>query len=211
MKKIFLLLITFFTLTITIKVNAQNATEVLNKTAQKLSSCGGIDASFEATTYKGSSVAGSATGKILIKGNKFKMASPQMTVWFDGKNQWTLLAGGSEVNLTEPTNEELQTINPYTFINLYKNGYTSTLRSTNYQGKKCHEILLRSQKKNNSIQEMRVVVDVSNYLPYSIRLKQNGNWIRIRVNKIKVGTKCNDSQFKFNKSSFPNVELIDLR
>jgi outer membrane lipoprotein-sorting protein len=211
MKKIFLLLITFFTLTITIKVNAQNATEVLNKTAQKLSSCGGIDASFEATTYKGSSVAGSATGKILIKGNKFKMASPQMTVWFDGKNQWTLLAGGSEVNLTEPTNEELQTINPYTFINLYKNGYTSTLRSTNYQGKKCHEILLRSQKKNNSIQEMRVVVDVSSYLPYSIRLKQNGNWIRIRVNKIQVGKKCNDSQFKFNKSSFPNVELIDLR
>jgi outer membrane lipoprotein-sorting protein len=211
MKKIFLLLITFFTLTITIKVNAQNATEVLNKTAQKMSSCGGIDASFEATTYKGSSVAGSATGKILIKGNKFKMASPQMTVWFDGKNQWTLLAGGSEVNLTEPTNEELQTINPYTFINLYKNGYTSTLRSTNYQGKKCHEILLRSQRKNNSIQEMRIVVDVLSYLPYSIRLKQNGNWIRIRVNKIQVGKKCNDSQFKFNKSNYPNVELIDLR
>lgn len=211
MKKILILFLAILIVAPFNQLAAQSATDLLNKTAKKLSTCGGIDASFEATTYKGSSVAGTSKGRINIKGNKFKIIAPEMTVWFDGANQWAMFTGANEVNWTEPTNEELQSINPYTFVNLYKNGYNNRLSSVNYNGKKCHEVLLRAQSKNKDIQEMRIVIDPANLLPYSIRVKQGGNWTRIRVSQIKIGQKYTDQHFRFDSSKNPNIEVIDLR
>lgn len=209
MKKIFTLLFIFLA---TASINhAQNATDILNKTSQKLSTCGGIDANFEATTYSGSNVSGTSTGQINIKGGKFKITSHQMTVWFDGKSQWAMFNGAGEVNVTEPTAEELQSINPYTFVNLYKKGYKHALSHTNYNGKKCYEVLLRAQSKAQDIQEMRIVIDPANLLPYSIRIKQGGNWTRIRVKQIKVGQAWSDDHFRFDTAGHPDIEVVDLR
>ena len=122
-----------------------------------------------------------------------------------------MFTGANEVNWTEPTNEELQSINPYTFVNLYKNGYNNRLSSVNYNGKKCHEVLLKAQSKNKDIQEMRIVIDPANLLPYSIRVKQGGNWTRIRGSQIKIGQKYTDQHFCFDSSKNPNIEVIDLR
>lgn len=209
MKQIFTLLLIFLFAT---SVNyAQNATDILSKTSQKLSTCGGIDAGFEATTYSSSSVSGTSTGQINIQGNKFKITSPQMTVWFDGKNQWAMFNGADEVNVTEPTAEELQSINPYTFVNLYKTGYKHALSNINYNGKRCYEVLLKAQSKAQDIQEMRIVIDPANMLPYSIRLKQGGNWTRIRVKQIKVGRAWGDDHFRFDAARHPGIEVVDLR
>jgi len=209
--KIFALILSVFALFCPHSINAQSATDVLDKTAQKLKNCGGINASFESTFYKGSSVSGTSSGKISIYGNKFKITSPQMIVWFDGKNQWTMFDGSGEVNLTQPSNEELQSINPYTFVNLYKQGYKNTLSNVTYNGKKCYEVRLKATSKHQSIQEMRVVVDPNTSLPYSIRIKQSGNWMRIRVSQIQTGKIWSDNYFRFNEKEFSNIEVIDLR
>ena len=55
MKKILILFLAILIVAPFNQLAAQSATDLLNKTAKKLSTCGGIDASFEATTYKGSS------------------------------------------------------------------------------------------------------------------------------------------------------------
>ena len=73
----------------------------------------------------------------------------QASVWFDGKTQWTYVKGNDEVNVSNPTESELASINPYHFIYMYQNGYTGTVqkKGSSYEvhltatGKKSHQEL----------------------------------------------------------------------
>lgn len=191
---------------------AQTARQVLDQTASKLKSSGGIEATFEGTQFKGQHESGSTAGSLQVQGSKFKISSNHMTTWFDGHTQWTMLTGSDEVNVSTPTAAELQQVNPYTFLNLYKNGYNLKLANTNYHGKSCHEVRLLAQNHANAIQLLIAVIDKQNHLPYSIRIKDNkGEWTRIRVNGIHTHRKWNDANFRFNTKAHPGIEVIDLR
>lgn len=191
---------------------AQTARQVLDETAGKLRGSGGIEAAFEATQFKGTQEGGTADGHIYVAGNKFKISSPSVTTWYDGRTQWTLLNGSNEVNVSTPTAAELQQTNPYTFLNLYKKGYDLRLATTSYRGKSCHEVRLVAQSKNNAIQLLIAVIDKTTHMPLSIRLKDSrGEWTRIRVNSIKTNRRYADSTFRFDQKQHPGVEVIDLR
>lgn len=191
---------------------AQTARQVLDQTAAKLKNSGGIEATFEGTQFKGQHEAGSANGHIQVQGNKFKIASNALTTWFDGNTQWTLMNGSDEVNVSNPTAAELQQVNPYTFINLYKKGYNLKLANTNYRGKACHEVRMMAQNHSNGIQLVIAVIDKQTNLPYSIRVKDNkGEWTRIRVNSLRTHQHWADANFKFNPKQHPGIEVIDLR
>ena len=85
-----------------LSINAQTAKEVLDKTAAVVSSKGGAQASF---TISGQSM--NASGTIAIKGKKFHATTPQATIWFDGKTQWTYMKKNDEVNIANPTESQL--------------------------------------------------------------------------------------------------------
>ena len=193
-------------------VQAQKAQDILDKTAGKLKNSGGIEAVFEATAFKGTKETGSASGTIKVKGNKFKIESNSLTTWFDGKTQWTLLAGSDEVNVSTPTAAELQAINPYSFINIYKKGYTATLAKASYEGKSVHEVRLVTTSKKSSMQKILLTIDPSTLLPLSVRFKNaKGDWTRIRVRSIKTGRQFADAAFTFDAKQHPGIEVIDLR
>ena len=104
---------------------AQTAKSVLDKAAANITVKSGVQAKFKMTGSMGNT-----SGTIAIKGRKFHATTPQAIVWFDGKTQWTYMKNNDEVNVTTPTESQLQAINPYNFINLYKNGYDATLNSS---------------------------------------------------------------------------------
>ena len=122
-----------------------------------------------------------------------------MTTWFDGKTQSTLLAGSDEVNVSTPTAAELQAINPYSFINIYKKGYTATLAKASYEGKSVHEVRLVATSKKSSMQKILLTIDPTTLMPLSVRFKNaKGDWTRIRVRSIKTGRKFADAAFTFD-------------
>lgn len=94
---------------------AQSARSILDKAAATVSNPSGIQAHFQMITKQGTT-----SGDISVKGNKFHATTPDATIWFDGKTQWTYMKGNEEVNVSNPTEAELQAINPYNFINIYK-------------------------------------------------------------------------------------------
>ena len=55
---------------------------------------------------------GTQEGTLLLKGNKFHLNTGDVETWFDGKTQWSYLRQNEEVNVSTPTPEELQSINP---------------------------------------------------------------------------------------------------
>lgn len=198
MNKISILL---FSLFVCLSLSAQTAKQVLDKTAAVVSAKSGAQASF---AIKGDQM--NSSGTIAIKGRKFHATTPQATVWFDGKTQWTYLKKNEEVNVANPSEAELAAINPYSFIYMYKKGYsyTMTKKGNNY------EIHLTATDKKRGIQEMYLVVNQKTSVPSQIRMRQKKGWTTISISNFKQA-KLSDGIFHFNSKDFPNAEVIDLR
>ena len=181
--------------------NAQSAKSVLDKAAASVTVASGVKANFRMTT-----TTGNTSGTIAIKGKKFYATTPQAKVWFDGKTQWTYLKNNDEVNVSNPTEAQLQAINPYNFINLYKNGYTYTMNTagTNYV------IHLTSNSADRKIKELFITVNKKSYEPMQVKMLQGKKWTTFDITSIKK-EKIADSQFRFNSKDFPKAEIIDLR
>lgn len=193
-----------------VPAHAQTAQKILETAAAKIQNGGGVSATFEATNFKGTKELGTTSGTISFKGSKFHIKSDAMTVWCDGQTLWSLLQGSDEVNVTSPTAEEMHQINPYTFIGLYKSGKSFSTRKVNYLGKSCNETTFVPTA-SAGIKKLVVITDQAG-TPVNIRLKdKKGNWMRFRVSSVKTGQSFSDATFKFDKSKYPNIEIIDLR
>ncbi len=200
MKNLFLIILTALS---PILLNAQNesqARKILDKTAAIIGSKNGASANFSITGKYGST-----SGTIAIKGNKFNAHTPQATVWFDGKTQWTYVRKSQEVNVSNPTEAQQQSMNPYKFINIYKNGFKLGMKNVS-GGWQIH---LTAINQKRTIKEMYIVVS-KNYMPQEIKMRQSKGWSTIKVSDFK-SKKLNDSAFRFNSKDYPQAEIIDLR
>ena len=180
---------------------AQSARFVLDKAAATVTASSGVKANFRMTT-----TTGNTSGTIAIKGKKFFATTPQAKVWFDGKTQWTYLKNNDEVNISNPTEAQLQAINPYNFITLYKRGYTYTMNTagTNYV------VHLTADNANKKIKELFITVNKKSYEPMQVKMLQGKKWTTFDITSIKKQNIA-DSQFRFNSADFPKAEIIDLR
>lgn len=181
---------------------AQTAKEVLDKTANAVSNPSGISANF-----KMAGGMGNVSGTISVKGKKFQATTAMATVWFDGKTMWTYMKNNEEVNITTPNDEQLQRINPYNFINLYKKGYDITMSKSST----AYTVHLTAQAQNsNKIQELFITVDKKSYHPTQVKMLQGKKWTTFDISNLKA-QKLADSIFTFNAKDFPSAEVIDLR
>ena len=176
------------------------AAEVLDKVLEDLSD-NGIRADFE----------GSETGFLLLKGEKFYLNNGNVQSWYDGKTQWSYVADTEEVNISHPTLEELQGINPYLILMRYKTDFNYTYKgSQTRNGVKGHEIVL-TPKHSEQSEVIRVFISKT-YHPLAMKMEQNGQTLsEINVTSYKTDQKLEDGMFHFNKSLFPNAEIIDMR
>lgn len=189
-------------ITFCINISGQPAKAILDKVATLVSNKGGVTANFNMSSKQ----YGTTSGSIAIKGRMFKTTTTYATIWFDGKNQWTYIKRNNEVNINTPTEGELQAINPYNFIYMYKKGFTYKMKTigTNYQ------IHLTATNKKRQIQEMYITVNKSTLVPSKIKMRQGANWSSISISNFKRKS-LNNAIFKFNSKQFPTAEIIDLR
>ena len=183
-------------------VQAEGAKSILDKAAATVSNPNGVQANFQMISKQ----YGSTYGSISIKGRKFHASTPEAIVWFDGKTQWTYMKNNDEVNVSNPTEAELQAINPYNFINIYKQGFKLSSKKVNNS----YEVHLKATDKKRKILEMYIIVDQQSYRPTHVKMYQNGKWTVLLISSLK-STSLNDGLFQFNAKDFPQAEIIDLR
>ena len=185
----------------TVASYSQTATQVLDKAAQKLTIKTGVSANFKATTTQGT-----ISGTIAVKGNKFMATTQHTKVWFDGKTQWTYLTRNDEVNISNPKESELQSLNPYNFLTMYKKGYKSTMSKNGTS----YVVHLTADSKAKKVQEMFITVDSKSYALSQVKMLQGKKWITFDVSNLKQEALA-DAMFSFNAKDFPSAEVIDLR
>jgi len=181
--------------------NASEAKKILDKTASIVGNKKGAQASFAISSGKMK-----ASGTIYIKGTKFYAATNTGSVWFDGKTQWSYLKSTEEVNISTPSQAQQMSMNPLTFINMYKSGYTLSYKTVGNS----YEVRLVGQNKQRNVEEMYIVINKSTYVPTQVRMRQKNSWVSINISNFKA-TAQNDATFVFNKNKCPGAEIIDLR
>lgn len=153
---------------------------------------------------------GTVDGTIELKGDKFVLECGGIKSWFDGKTLWSYIEDSEEVNISTPTPEELQSINPYAMLGIYKTGFNYSYAGTeSINGSVCKKVVLTPEKKQD-IKEISITVD-GRMRPAGIEIKNNsGDTQKFTVKEYK-SVNLADSYFKFNPKDYPGVEIIDLR
>lgn len=181
--------------------NSKQAMKILDKTAAIVGRSGGASASF---SISGNNL-GATSGTIAIKGNKFYAHTPEATVWFNGKTQWTYMKATNEVNVTTPNEAKQAQMNPYKFITIYKTGYNLDMKN---QGN-AYQVHMTAQNKKRSMQELYITIS-KNHVPTQVKMRQGENWTTINISNFKAKDQS-DAIFNFKAKDFPKAEIIDLR
>lgn len=209
--KVAIMTLLFFSVQTAYAQGSAGARKVLDKTASVFERQGGISASFNITSFNGSQLQGGINGNISIKGNKFHASTANAIVWFDGKTEWTYMKKNDEVNVNNPTEAQLQSMNPYNFITMYKRGFNYSMVNTTLRGKSAYDVHLTAQNKSREIQEVLITIDKTSYQPMCVRMRKGAKqWTVISIRDFK-SQDLSDNIFKFNQKDFPKAEVIDLR
>lgn len=195
-------------------LNAQNAKDILDKANLAYNQAGGIVASFTVNTedVKGKTIY-SQDGKAYLKGNKFKIDVPDGITWFDGKTQWVYAKGGDEVNVSNPTGEELAGVSPSVLLSLYKAGFKLSYKGEKKEKTKTvYVVEMIPLGKKTEFSKMVVTIDKATNIFTSVSTYgKDGMDNHLIINKIQTGVNLSDAVFVFNKKEYPGVEVIDLR
>lgn len=212
MKKIFLLLLFVCGLQGVFAQKDPQARKVLESTERAFQKGGGVSAHFSAENFVNGQSQGSTSGTMKIKGSRFQLTTDQIITWFDGKTQWSYLKQNDEVNISTPTASELQGMNPYAFLNLYKKGFNYTVQQGTLRGERVHTVRLTAEQGGSEIQEILLDVSQKDYTPFCIRFRlKNGTWTKIVVRDFKNRQQFADQEFAFPQEAYPNAEIIDMR
>lgn len=183
---------------------AESASAVLGRVAEKIRSSGSLN-----ITYTLTANGERADGNILISSDCFQLSSPQVRSWYDGKTQWTYSSLMGEVNITEPTPEEIAQVNPFAIIKSFSTDYTASFLKS---PKGFSNILLKSKKKNADITSATVTINNSTGYPYSIKLiMAGGQEFSVGIKSVKPGQPLPLSTFRYNTKEYPSVRVVDLR
>lgn len=179
--------------------------QILDRAAAVFNGSKSIKAAFS-TDIDGTTTPGIVT----IQGDKFHISSKEYSTWYDGKTQWSYSSASNEVNITEPTPEELTEINPFVIISSLRKSYNSTKVKSPAGFSKV--MLTPKSSAHADIKKAEIVFNDKTSLPTQVILEMStGSRINIIIKSIAKGNILPASTFIFNKKKLPGAEVIDLR
>lgn len=178
---------------------------VLDKMSKAFQKAGTLSAS-----YTMSSDGHKSSGEMILSGDRFRLTSPQMTIWYDGKTQWTYNSDIREVNITEPTAEELAETNPFVIISMFRNKYNARLMKS-APGSYRIDFTPRNNA-DMTIKRAIVTISSTTFLPTDMAVTVDGDQtVAVHIDSLVQGKNYPANTFVFNKKSYPKAEIVDLR
>lgn len=152
---------------------------------------------------------GQIPGSLIMSGRWFKLITDRLSIWYDGKTQWTYVPENEEVNITEPTADELLETNPVEIINASMSKYSARVVRT--EGS-VRTIELKPLKPGSSIVSAELSIDTARNLPTRVvAVFTNGSRLIANIANVKIGKAIPRSAFVYDTKLHPSAETVDLR
>ncbi|MBS1655298.1 MAG: outer membrane lipoprotein carrier protein LolA [Bacteroidetes bacterium] len=215
MKKFFIL---FAVLNIAYVAFAQqsdpDAKKILDAVSAKFKTYKTVQAAF---MYKVENASGKVLstkkGSVSMKGNKYRVSIVGQEIFSDGVNVWSYDKSSNEVTITKLDAGSSNITPQKLFTNFYDKDFLYKLNGETRQGgKTIQEIEMTPNDKSRPFHKVYVYVDKGSSSITSTKvLEKTGNKYSYNVTNMKTNTAIPDSQFVFDKSKYPGVEVVDLR
>lgn len=151
-------------------------------------------------------------GKISIKGEMYKLELDEQLVINNGTTVWTYLPDVNEVNIDNynPDDDEMS---PSKIYDAYKKGYKYILiGEQTINGALCSEIDLIPNNKDAQFFKIKLFISkADNSLKSWTMFDKSGNKYKYTIKNFKQQAGLKDTDFVFDASKYPGVEIIDLR
>ncbi len=153
------------------------------------------------------------TGKIIIKGNMYKLELKDQEIVSDGKSIWTYLKEANEVQINAANSKNDDAISPTRIFTIYESGFR-----TKYAGEKKsggialqHIELVPEDSKKPYFKIQLSINKAQDYITSAKILNKDGTTLTYSVNKFNPDMPAPDNLFSFDTSKHPGVEVVDLR
>lgn len=185
--------------------NAQNVNVIMKNVLNKFNTSKTISADFTINSTQMS-----AKGTIVMSGKKFRILTNDYMCWYDGKTQWVYTTYTGEVNLLEPSKEELEANNPYFAVMRYNTNFKPVLHS---QTDADYLVKLTSRNIYVDMSYLILTIDKKTYqVKKAIAKMIDESTQIIELNNYKVDEKLDPKVFVFDKEMVPQgTQVIDLR
>lgn len=182
----------------------ETASSFMNRVVNKLQQSKSLTAKYTAVAD-----GHAQSGLLTVCGDRFKLVSPSVSCWFDGTTQWTYSTAVGEINITTPTPEELQQVNPFAIIQAFRRSYTATVAS---QSDSDVTLDLKAKEAKSDLRSALLTVDERTLMPKKVEISlANGQQMSITISDIKPGPVMGVESFKFNGKQYPGIRVVDLR
>ena len=156
-------------------------------------------------------------GTIILKGQKYYIDLPTqgIKIYSDGKTIWNYMKDGNQVTISNIDEESNDLADPASLFNIYEKGFQSKFISESKEGSESFyniELLPENKDESQDIIKVDVSINKSSMLIHSVILfSTDGNKYSILVKKMETNIPVPDSDFVFDPTKYPDIEIIDFR
>ncbi len=189
------------------------ALEILEAMSKKYKAIPSFEASLTSSlTNESEGVKDEFKGKVVVKGEKFKLSLEDQEIINNGTTVWTYLPAAKEVNIDnfDPSSDD---VNPVKIFEMYKKGFKYLyLGDKTEAGVVCEEVDLVPEKRDAQYFKVKMMITKKDKSIQSWTMfDKSGNRFKYTITKFTPNFKVDDSFFTFDPKKYPGVEVIDLR
>ncbi len=195
------------------------AKDLLDKAAQKVSTYKNISTSFDYTFENlADGKSESYSGKLLIKGKKFRMDVDNTVTFSDGKTRWVYLTESNEVTISpietssEDAPEDLFLSDPLSLYTIHNQKFKYVMGDIEeINGKTMQIVELAPEDIKKPYFKIKYWFTPDNNL-YQIKcFQKDGTRYTLTLSKFDTNQKIDESSLNFDVKEYPGVEIIDMR
>lgn len=210
MKKLIgITLLSLFAMTL----NAQSkATQLLDEVTAKTKTYKTIKADFTYTMEnKQAKINESKSGVLLVSGDKYKLTASGQIVICDGMTVWTYLKESNEVQVNNLENKD-DALTPSKLLTSYNKNYKATIiKDKENTDPNAESIELIPNVEKNFTKAVLTVDKVKKQVKGFKLFDKSGNIFTYKVIKFQTDVPTTPSDFTFEATKYPGVEVIDMR
>ncbi|NLA23827.1 MAG: outer membrane lipoprotein carrier protein LolA [Bacteroidales bacterium] len=214
-KVIVVLLMISFAITNFAQQNDQKAIEILDKLSLKIDKYKSLNIEFKFYVENLKDASRNLyPGKVLYRGDRYKLELMGQIVFSDGKTNWTYLDDAEEVNIADANESDATIFNPQTLLKNYTKEYKCRWISDKFeQNRALVEIDLYPIKINDKkYSKITLRIDKTKMQLFSVRyVGKDGVSYFVEINKFIENPTIPDKDIVFSKNLFPDAEIIDMR
>jgi len=150
-------------------------------------------------------------GKIFVSGDKYRVEMDGQIIISDGESIWTYLVDSEEVMMSNAADSE-DDLSPTKILTTYDDNYKSSFdNDKKYKNSNIKKIDLKANE-DKGFQQLSLVINDKDLSLESFSIyDMNGSVFTYHIIDLKPNLELPADTFTFDRSKYPDVELIDMR